>query len=69
MPPGDEPSLMFVRTVFEFYRTHWLPLTLGLGIMSLYLASAMIHGDYWYALVGVIVIVTGVGWLWRRYEP
>lgn len=69
MPSEAEPSLMVVRTVFEFYRSYWLPLTLGLGIMALYLASAMIHEDYWYALAGVVVIVAGVGWLWRRYEP
>lgn len=60
---------MFARTVLGFYRAHWISLTLGLGIMGLYLASALIHEDYWYALAGAIVIVAGVGWLWRRYEP
>lgn len=69
MAPEVEPPLMFARTAFEFYRTYWLPLTLGLGLMALYLVSATIHEDYWYALVGILVIVAGVGWLWRRYEP
>lgn len=69
MPFEGEPSRMFVRTVFEFYRAHWISLTFGLGIMALYLASAMAHRDYWYALAGVIMVVSGVGWLWRRYEP
>lgn len=60
---------MSVRTVVGFYRTHWLSLTLCLGIMALYFASALAHGDYWYALAGAVALVCAVGWLWRRYEP
>lgn len=60
---------MSVRTVVGFYRAHWLSLTLCLGIMALYLTSALAHQDYWYALAGVIVLALCVGWLWRRYEP
>ena len=60
---------MAVRTIVRFYRSYWLALTLCLGIMSLYLVSALVHGDYWYALAGVLAVVAGVGWLWRRYEP
>lgn len=60
---------MSLRTVLGFYRTHWLALSLGLGIMALYLTSALVHEDYGYALAGSAVLVLGVGWLWQRYEP
>lgn len=65
----DEPAVMSGRTVLGFYRSYWLPLTLCLGIMGLYLLSALAHEDYWYALAGVVAVVAAVGWLWRRYEP
>lgn len=58
---------MSVRTVFGFYRAHWLSLTLAFSIMALYSASAIIHEDYWYVLGGAIILGLGVGWLWRRY--
>jgi membrane protein YdbS with pleckstrin-like domain len=60
---------MSVRTVFGFYRAYWLSLTLVLSIMALYFASAFAHEDYWHVLAGVAVLVVGIGWLWRRYEP
>lgn len=60
---------MSVRTVLGFYRTYWLSLSLCLGIMALYLTSALVHGDYWYALAGVLVLAAGLAWLWRRYDP
>lgn len=60
---------MPVRTVVGFYRAHWLSLTLCLGIMALYLTSALVHGDYWHALAGVVFLALVVGWLWRRYDP
>lgn len=60
---------MSARTVVGFYRAHWLSLTLVLGIMALYFASALIHQDYWYALAGALVLLLIIGWLWHRYEP
>ncbi|MFC6905938.1 LPXTG cell wall anchor domain-containing protein [Halalkalicoccus tibetensis] len=60
---------MSVRTVLGFYRAYWLSLSLCLGIMALYLTSALVHGDYWYALAGMLVLTAGLGWLWRRYDP
>lgn len=60
---------MSVRTVVGFYRAHWLSLTLVAGIMGLYFASALAHGDYWYALAGALALALVVGWLWSRYDP
>lgn len=60
---------MSVRTVVDFYRTYWLSMTLCLGIMALYFASALAHEDYWHALAGAIALVVAVGWLWQRYDP
>lgn len=59
---------MVLRTVLDFYRAHWLALTLGSGITALYLMSALVHEDYDYALAGVALLVFGVGWLWRRHD-
>jgi MFS-type transporter involved in bile tolerance (Atg22 family) len=69
MPLEGEPPAMSARTIVDFYRSYWLSLTLCLGIMGLYLLSALAHADYWYALAGVLAVVAAVGWLWRRYEP
>ncbi|WP_122089331.1 hypothetical protein [Halalkalicoccus subterraneus] len=59
---------MSLQTLLGFYRAHWLSLTLGLVITALYLTSALINEDYDYALAGVVLVVFGVGWLWRRHE-
>lgn len=64
-----QSSTMSVRTVVGFYRTYWLSLTLCLGIMALYFASAIAYGDHWHALAGMFVLGLGVGLLWRRYDP
>lgn len=59
---------MSVRTVVGFYRAHWLSLTMVSGIMSLYFASALVHGDYWHVLAGSSALALFVGLLWRRYD-
>ncbi|MCH7659930.1 MAG: hypothetical protein IH933_04930 [Euryarchaeota archaeon] len=60
---------MSVRTAFGFYRAHWLSLTLVFSIMALYFVSALVHEDYWHMVAGAVILLGGVGWLWRRYDP
>jgi hypothetical protein len=59
---------MSVRTAGAFFRAHWLSLSLLAGIMTLYFASAIFHGDYLYVLAGAVFVLVAVGLLWWRFE-
>ncbi len=59
---------MSVRTAGAFFRAHWLSLSLLAGIMTLYFASAIFHGDYLYVGAGALFVALVVGFLWRRFE-